>query len=71
MDIDSYPELTSTDMLSIIYKTYELYMKHGARSSKKVDYFHEEIIKQLRTIFTDECYKVALGIRCTVSQSIR
>jgi hypothetical protein len=34
-------------------------MKHGARSSKKVDYFHEEIIKELKTIFTDECYKVA------------
>ena len=59
MEIDSYPELTSTDMLSIIHNTCELYMMYGARSSKKVDYFHEEIIKQLRTIFTDERYKVA------------
>ena len=59
MEIDSYPELTSTDMLAIIHNTCELYMKYGARSSKKVDYFHEEIIKQLRTIFTDERYKVA------------
>ena len=59
MEIDSYPELTSTDMLAIIRNTCELYMKYGARSSKKVDYFHEEIIKQLRTIFTDKSYKVA------------
>jgi hypothetical protein len=59
MEIDSYPEFTITDMLAIIRNTCELYMKYGARSSKKVDYFHEEIIKQLRTIFTDERYIVA------------
>ena len=59
MELSTASEISSYDMLRIFYNTCELYMKHGARSSKKVDYFHEEIIGQLKTIFVGERYKIA------------
>ena len=42
------------DFLQIINETYETYFKHGARSSKKVDYFHSEIKSMLEKHFTIE-----------------
>lgn len=43
-----------------LYNTYKLYFKHGARSSKKVDYFHNFIKEQLETIFSDKKYTIKL-----------
>lgn len=43
--------LHSKIMLSIISNTYNIYMKYGARSSKKVNYFHEKIKNILKEIF--------------------
>jgi len=37
-----------------LYKTYQLYLNHGSRSSKKVNYFHQFIKRQLNNIFTYE-----------------
>jgi|NorSeaMetagenome_1021524.scaffolds.fasta_scaffold17712_1 hypothetical protein len=59
MELNAASEISSYDMLRIFYNTCELYMKHGARSSKKVDYYHGEIIGQLKTIFVGERYKIA------------
>jgi len=59
MEIETISNFKGSDMLRIIYNTYELYMKYGARSSKKVDYFHEQIIDQLKTIFVSDRYKIA------------
>lgn len=41
-------------LLFIINNTYDLYMKNGARSSKKVDFFHNKIKDILGDIFTEE-----------------
>jgi len=38
--------------LGCLTESYDLYFKHGARSCKKVDYFHNYIKEQLETIFT-------------------
>lgn len=44
-----------------MYKTYDLYFKYGARSSKKVDYFHNYIKIQLQAIFkVENNYSVVL-----------
>jgi hypothetical protein len=37
--------------LGCLTESYDLYFKHGARSNKKVDYFHNYIKKQLETMF--------------------
>lgn len=39
-------------LLLAIYKSYELYIKHGSRSSKKVDYFHLFIKKELDNLIS-------------------
>lgn len=53
------------EMKNIIFNAYKLYFEHGPRSSKKVDFFHEEIKKIIETIFVE--YQVKL--ECNVSSS--
>ena len=43
-----------------MYTVYDLYIKHGSKSSKNVDYFHNYIKTELKQIFTDEMYQVKL-----------
>jgi hypothetical protein len=38
-------------ILQIINEVYYLYLKYGARSSKKVDYFHKKIVFLLEKYF--------------------
>ena len=40
--------------IKILNETYNLYFKHGARSSKKVDYFHQSIKEMLTDYFKEE-----------------
>ena len=48
-------------LLNCLIETYGLYMKHGARSSKKVNCFHEYIKTQIESIFPySNGYKVNL-----------
>ena len=48
-------------LLNCLVETYGLYMKHGARSSKKVNCFHEYIKTQIESIFPySNGYKVNL-----------
>jgi hypothetical protein len=46
--------------ISKLYDTYTLYLTHGARSSKKVDYFHNFIKEQLEQLFNKPIYHVVL-----------
>ncbi|MDA7495626.1 hypothetical protein N8459_03855 [Nitrosopumilus sp.] len=50
----THPEWTNVleghCLLQAISKSYELYMAHGSRSSKKVDYFHSFIKKELEVL---------------------
>lgn len=47
-------------MLCCIARAYELYMTNGARSSKKVDCFHNHIKCELEKIFKNSKYSVKL-----------
>ncbi len=49
--------------IQTMYNVYDLYFKHGARSNKNVDYFHNFIKCSLEKIFTDEKYKVDLEVK--------
>ena len=40
--------------LMCLYKTYELYFKHGSRSYEKVNYFHSYIKNELEDVFLKE-----------------
>ena len=46
--------------LEIIKVTYDLYLKHGARSSKKVIYFHKELKELISSVFEGEEYNVEI-----------
>ena len=41
-------------ILQILNKTYNIYLQHGSRSSKKVDYFHSKISNYLYEILPKE-----------------
>jgi len=59
------------DFLNMINKSYELYYKHGARSSKKVDVIHEWIVEKIKKTkhFDNEKYtiKEEVNIKCANS----
>jgi hypothetical protein len=46
--------IESNEFIGWLYNSYDLYFKHGARSSKKVDSFHTNIKNKLEKIFTSE-----------------
>jgi len=46
--------VASKAFIAIINNTYNAYMIHGARSSKKVDYFHTKIKEALEQLFLTE-----------------
>jgi hypothetical protein len=54
----------SNNFIEIIKESYLLYFKHGSRSSKKVDYFHNfiknEIMKIIKKLNKEDVYKVFL-----------
>jgi hypothetical protein len=53
--------IESKQFISKIYNTYRLYITHGARSSKKVDYFHGILKTELEKLFhNSETYNVVL-----------
>jgi hypothetical protein len=52
--------LESKDFINKIYNTYKLYIKYGARSSKKVDYFHGVLKTELEKLFHSDIYNVVL-----------
>jgi len=57
-------------LITTIIKTWEIYMLHGARSSKKVDYFHSKIKSELETLFTsDNGYKIELEYNISSTNS--
>jgi len=50
-------------LLNIIYNSYLKYFEYGARSSKKVDYFHNKIKEILEGIFIDNTkYNIKLEL---------
>lgn len=51
----------SRRLIQIINRTYDLYIKYGARSPKKVDYFHSKIKEILQELFpNDNVYLINL-----------
>lgn len=46
--------------INIIKKTYDLYIEHGARSNKNVNYFHNYIKEELIKLFDKPEYSVVL-----------
>jgi hypothetical protein len=48
------------EFIQMMHNVYDMYFKHGARSNKKVNYFHTYIQSELEQIFNDEKYKVIM-----------
>ena len=48
------------EFIQTMYGTYDLYIKHGPRSNKKVNCFHNYIKCELEEIFNHEKYKVVM-----------
>jgi len=61
MEPESATMKEKTWLIESLVNSYELYFKHGSRSSKKVDYFHGQIKTKLEELFkTENNYKVCL-----------
>lgn len=55
--------INNKKIIYIIYNTYNLYLINGSRSSKKVNYFHNKIKKELELLFinnNNNIYKIKL-----------
>jgi hypothetical protein len=44
--------------MEVMKNVYDIYIEHGARSTKNVNYFHNCIKSELDTIFTHPDYSV-------------
>jgi hypothetical protein len=57
---DALEQTELTELLQIIYQTYRIYFEHGAKSTKKVDNFHNGIKRMLERVFTGKEFEVIL-----------
>ncbi len=53
-------DLEKKRFMEVMNNVYDLYLQHGARSNKNVDYFHTFIKEELSKIFTQSEYSVVL-----------
>lgn len=55
---DELEQTEQAELFQIIYQTYRIYFEHGAKSNKKVNYFHGEIKRMLERVFTSKEFEV-------------